>query len=182
MPDEPFQIHEPTEEEMQAVLQQFFSETEKVRARKESARVGLDETLTAITAIIAEHWGSGSGRRWRQIVWSIYNGSHLVGLGDVLTNFDTDNGLLVSKLIDAKLAGALDDAMLKQVLQDSGEFARYEEAARDTPEDEEVMYPPLAVSAARLRELADIAESANRRYEASCRAEEARLVHLEEAG
>ena len=182
MPDESAENRELSEEEeAQAALEQFFSEERKVRERKEAAKVGLEETLATITATIAEHWGSGSGRRWRQIVWSIYNGSHLVSLGDVLTNFDTKNGLLVSKLIDAKLAGALDDGMLKRVLEKSGELARYEEAAHDTPEDEVVIYPPLAVSAEKLRELADAADGANRRYEASYRAEDERLAHLDEA-
>jgi hypothetical protein len=183
MPDQASENRDLTEEEeAQAALEQFFSEEKKVRERKEAATAGLDEALAAITATIAEHWGSGSGRRWRQIVWSIYNGSHLVGLGDVLTNFDTDNGLLVSKLIDAKLAGALDDAKLKRVLEKSGEFARYEEAARGTPEDEEVIYPPLPVSAERLRELADAAANVDRRYEASRRAEDERFARLEEVG
>ena len=58
------------------------------------------------------------------------------------------------------MLGALDkDEILRRVLTESGEFARYDEAARDTPEDEEVIYPPLQVSAESLRKLADAAES-----------------------
>ena len=66
----------------------------------------------------------------------------------MLTNFDTDLGGAVAKVINAKILGAIDDDnILRRVLKESGEFARYDEAAKDTPEDEEVLYPPIQVSA-----------------------------------
>ena len=175
MPAQPAQIHDPTEDEAQAALEEFFPEAKKVRERKEAAKVGLDEALAAITATIFEHWGSGSGRRLSQIVWSLYHRSHLVGLGDVLSNFDADNGLAVAKLLAAKMAGVLDDAMLRQVLKEAGEFARYEAAKRDTPEGQKVLYPFPPLSAEHLRRWADAAAS----QEARERLENERLARLD---
>ena len=80
-------------------------------------------------------------------------------------------GRAAGKLIEAKLAGALDsDEILRRVLEDSGEFARYDEAAAGTPEGEEVIYPPLSVSTEKLRELADAAVAKEIRMEAQERA------------
>ena len=78
--------------------------------------------------------------------------------------------------------GALEkDEMLRRVLTESGEFARYDEAARDTPEDEEVIYPPLQISVESLRELADAAESKETRIAAQRRAEDEQFARLEES-
>ena len=182
MPDQPLETDEPLDPEAQAAFEAFLSAEKSGREREEAAKTRLDEALIGITAVISEHWGSGSGRRWRQIVWSLYDGSYLVCLADVLTNFDTDNGLLVLKLIEAKLAGVLDDAMLKRVLKESGEFARYEDARRETPEDEEVLYPPMQISTERLRGLADAAARHDARHETQRRAEAAEFARLEKAG
>lgn len=106
----------------------------------------------------------------------------LVGLFDVLNGLDYELGRAVAKLIEAQLVGTLDsDDYLRRVLTESGEFARYDEAARDTPEGEEVIYPPLPVSAERLRKLADAAASKEARYEARSRTEEEQFARLEEA-
>lgn len=110
-----------------------------------------------ITVAVTEHWSTGSGRCLRQIVWSIYNGRTLVNLGDVLTNFDGEQCEAVATLNHAKLCSVDMDDLLREVLKRSGEFFRYEEAERKTPEDEEVLYPPIQVSAERLRRLADSA-------------------------
>ena len=68
----------------------------------------------------------------------------MVPLYDVFGGLDHDLGCAVAKLIEAQLMGALDsDDYLRRVLTESGEFARYDEAARDAPEGEEVIYPPL---------------------------------------
>lgn len=177
-----FKIHEPTEEEKQAVLDEFAAMMRKSRERKEAAAAGLDEALATITAAIKEHWSTGSGRRLRQIIWSMYNGSTLVALGDVLTNFDTDLGGAVAKVINAKILGAIDDDdILRRVLKESGEFARYDAAAKDTPEYEDVFYPPIQFSANRLRELAGAAAKYEARIEAERRAEQRRYDEEEAA-
>ena len=160
----------------------FAAQMRQIREHKQAAKVGLDEALTTITEAIRQHWSTGGGRRLRQIVWSLWNGDTLVALWDVLGGLDYDLGRAVAKLIEAQLVGALDsDDYLRRVLTESGEFARYDEAARDTPEGEEIIYPPLAVSADRLRKLADAAESKEARFGAEARAEDERLARLEEA-
>lgn len=150
----------------------FAAEMRQIRAAKEAAKIGLDEALPVITEVLTHHWSTGGGKRIRQVVWSIWNGSTLVSLWDVLSGLDYKLGRAAAKLIEAKLSGALEsDEILRRVLEDSGEFARYDEAAADTPENEEVVYPPLSVSADRLRELADAASAKEGRNEAQRRAE-----------
>ena len=181
MPEIP-PVHRPTEQEKQAVIDEFATQMRQIKEHKEAAKVGLDEALSIITKAIRHHWGTGGGRRLRQIVWSLWNGHTLVALWDVLGGLDHELGRAVVKLIEAKLMGALDrDEILRRVLTESGEFARYDDAARDTPEGEEVIYPPLQISAESLRNLADAAESKERRIEAERREENARSARLEEA-
>lgn len=163
-------------------MDDFAAQMRQIREHKAAAKVGLDEALTVITKAIRQHWSTGGGRRLRQIVWSLWNGDTLVALYDVFGGLDHDLGRAVAKLIEAQLLGALDsDDFLRRVLTDSGEFARYDDAKRDTPEGEEVIYPPLPVSAERLRDLAEAATSKEARIEAECRAEDERLASLEEA-
>jgi hypothetical protein len=165
----------------QAVLDAFAAQMQKIRERKEAASAELPEALEMITEALKHHWSTGSGRRLRQIVWSIYNASTLVALGDVFTNFDTELGGAVATLIRAKLAGALDsDEILRRVLKESGEFARYEAAERETPEDEEVLYPPIQVSAEGLRRLADSAARLEVRIKAERHAEAARYAEQDD--
>ncbi len=183
MPDfnQRFAIRAQTEEETQAALAEITAQMRKVRERKKAAAAGLDEALATITDAIKCHWSTGSGRRLRQIIWSMHNGWTLVALGDVLTNFDAELGGAVAKVINAKLAGAIDnDDILRRVLKESGEMARYEEAAKDTPEDEEVLYPPIQVSADSLRRLADSSAKLEARIEAERRAEAAGYAAEEE--
>ena len=181
MPEIP-PVRRPIEEDKQALMNDFGAQMRRIIEHKEAARAGLDEALTTITEAIRQHWSTGGGRRLRQIVWSLWNGDTLVALYDVLGGLDYDLGRAVAKLLEAQLMGALDsDDFLRHVLTESGEFARYDEAARDTPEGEDVIYPPLPVSTERLRDLADAAASKEARLEAECRAENERLARLEEA-
>ena len=181
-PDIPaIRVHRPTEEEKRTAMEDFAAEMRQIRAAKETAKIGLEEALPVIIEVLNHHWSTGGGRRMRQIVWSIWNGSTLVSLWDVLSGLDYKLGRAAAKLIEAKLAGALEsDEILRRVLEDSGEFARYDEAAADTPEGEEVIYPPLAVSAERLRDLADSAAAKEARTEAQHRAEAQHNARLEE--
>ena len=173
---------EEEEAETQKALSEFAAQMRPVKESKEAAKAGLDEALATITETLQHHWVTGSGRRLRQIVWSIWNGHTLVPMWDVLGGFDHQLGRAVAKLLEAKLLGALDsDEILRRVLKESGEFARFEDLERATPEDEEVVYPPSPVTAESLRKLADAIEKQEARMEAQARAEDARLARLEEA-
>ena len=181
MPD-PSPIRRPTEEQKQAAMDDFAAQMRQIKEHKQAAKAGLDEALATITEAIRQHWSTGGGNRLRQIVWSLWNGDTLVGLYHVLGGLDYELGGAVAKLLEAWLVGAVDDDnILRRVLTESGEFARYDEAARDTPDGEEVIYPPLPASAARLRDLADAATSKETRFEAQCRAEDEQTARLEEA-
>ena len=163
-------------------MEGFAAEMRQIRDAKQAAKVGLEEALPVITEALTYHWSTGGGRRMRQIVWSIWNGSTLISLWDVLSGLDYKLGRSAAKLIEAKLMGALEsDEILRRMLEDSGEFTRYDEAAAETPEGEEVIYPPLAVSAERLRELADSAAAKENRIEAERRAEAQESARLEQA-
>ena len=178
---EPLERHEQTEEETQAALNDFGAHMRQIREHKQAAKVGLDEALTTITEAIRQHWTTGGGARLRQIVWSLWNGNTLVSLYGVLNGLDYELGHAVAKLLEAQLVGALDtDDYLRRVLTESGEFARYDDAAAATPEGEEVIYPALPCSAESLRDLADAAESREARFEAQARAEDERTARLEE--
>ena len=179
MPEIP-PLRRPTEEETPAAMDEaendFTVQMHIIKEHQQAAKAGLDEALTIITKAIRSHWSTGGGTRLRQIVWSIWNGETLIGLYDVFGGL----ARAVAKLVEAQLVGALDsDDYLRRVLTESGEFARYDEAAEDTPEGEEVIYPPMPVSPERLRKLADAAEGIKARYESEAQAGDTRLSRQE---
>lgn len=157
-------------------MDEFAAQMRQIEQHKQAAKADLDAALTTITEAIRHHWSTGGGTRLRQIVWSLWNGDTVIGLYHVLGGLDYDLGRAVAKLLEAWIVGAVDDdKYLRRVLTESGEFARYDKVKRDTPEGEEVIYPPLPMSADRLRDLAEAATSKQARYEAEARAEDARL-------
>ena len=178
---EPIQDHQQTEEETEAALNELGAHFRRIREHKQAAKAGLDEALMTITEAIRQHWTTGGGTRLRQIVWSLWNGNTLVNLYGVLGGLDYDLSRAVAKLLEAYMMGALEtDDYLRRVLEDSGEFTRYDDAAAATPEGEDVIYPALPCSPESLRDLADAAESREVRFEAATRAEDERLAHHEE--
>ena len=140
------------------------------RSATARARGKLDKRLScgAIYARVVRHYAKAAG----------------VDVPGFCTHngLDYELGRAVAKLLEAQLVGVLDtDDYLRRVLTESGEFAHYDEAAHDTPEREEVIYPALSCYAETLRDLADAAESREARFEAEARAEEERTARLEEA-
>ena len=83
----------------------------------------------------------------------------------------------------AQMVGALTEDHKRAVLRKSGEFARWEEARAETPEDEDVLYPPPALPTEDLSRLAHSAEQLAKRVAAERRAEQARFeaAELEQA-
>ena len=171
MPEIP-PVHRATDEQKDAAMNDFAAQMRQIKAHQQPVKADRDAALSVITQAIRHHWSTGGGTRLRQIVWSLWNGDTVVGLYHVLGGLDYELARPVAKLLEAWLVGAVDeDKYLRRVLTESGEFARYEQAQRDTPEGEEVIYPPLPMSADRLRDLAEAATSKEARYEA----EDARL-------
>lgn len=168
-------IRIPTEEEEQAVLDDFARDMRRVQERKKSVSPEkLREALEAITDYLATGWSTGGGRRLRQFIWSLWNGHHLINLYDLSSGLDgrlTDAVIVVFR---AAMVDALSDDQKRRVLKESGEFARWERASAETPDDEEVLYPPVPMSTETLRRLANSAAQQDRRIEAERRAELAR--------
>ena len=168
-------IHFPTEEEQQATLNEFAREMQRVKERKDSvSQQKLQEALATISDYLKTGWSTGGGRRLRQFVWSLWNGFHLINLYDLSSGLDgrlTDAVIIV---FHAAMVDALSEDQKRRVLKESGEFARWEQASEETPEDEEVLYPPFPMSAEGLRRLAHSAEQNDRRIEKQRRDEQAR--------
>jgi hypothetical protein len=135
-----FQIREETPEETSAALQSFFAASRKSAQARDAAR----ERLTAAAPILtrAIRGGSGQGVKVRAIVWSCWNGSHFVGLCDVLCGLDVDIADAVVSLIYARahLSGDADE-LIREILCASGEWDAMERAGERVPEGCDFVYP-----------------------------------------
>jgi len=170
-----FPIHFSTQEEQQATLNEFAQEMQRVKKRRESVSMKqLNESLETIAAYLKTGWSTGGGRRLRQFVWSLWNGFHLINLFDLTSGLDGRLGDAVIVVFNAAMIGVLSEDQKRRVLEESGEFARWEQANVETPEDEEVLYPPLLMSTDTLRRLAHSSELSDRRFEQQRKAEQIR--------
>lgn len=161
------ELHEPTEQDKQAALESLTGHMNAVKARRDSVdpeelRVALD----TITTALAHHWSTGGGTRLRRFIWSLWNGWHLVNLFDLCSGLDYQLGDAVLVVFRAQMVGALSEDQKRLVLARSGEFARWEEARAETPDDDEVLYPPPPLDADDLRRLANSATRAALRADA----------------
>lgn len=115
--------------------------------------------------VVALNSGGGQSHKVRHVVWSLYTCSYLVPLGEVCSGLDTAIALALSTAITARLlAGADAEEPLGAILEASGEFARRDRTevalkSRGLPPE----YPLPSESAARLRSLAEVSESLERR-------------------
>jgi hypothetical protein len=170
-----FSMHLPTPEEEQTTLNEFAREMQRVKKRRESVSMKqLDEALETISDYLKTGWSSGGGRRLRQFVWSLWNGFHLINLFDFTSGLDGRLGDAVIVVFNAAMVGVLSEDQKRRVLEESGEFARWEQTSAETPEDEEVLYPPLPISTDTLRRLAHSSELSDRRFEQQRRSEQIR--------
>ena len=171
-------IHFPTEEEQQATLDEFAREMRRAEERKKSVSPDkLDEALETIADYLKTGWSTGGGRRLRQFVWSLWNGFHLINLYDLSSGLDGRLTDAVIVVFNAAMVDALSEEQKRQVLNDSGEFARWEQASAETPEDDEVLYPPFPMSTDGLRRVAHSATQHDKRIEQQRRAEHSREAY-----
>ena len=173
-------IHFPTEQEQQAALDEFAREMRRVQERKKSVPAEkLNEALETISDYLKTGWSTGGGRRLRQFIWSLWNGFHLINLYDLSSGLDGRLTDAVIVVFNAAMVDALSEEQKRRVLKESGEFTRWEQARAETPEDEEVLYPPFPMSTDGLRQVAHSAEQSDRRIEKQRRAEQAREASYE---
>lgn len=152
------------------VLENTLAEQQK---RRESvSRNEIQNALNVMTDYLQTGWSTGGGRRLRQFVWSFWNGHHLINLCDLSSGLDGRLSDAVVVIFRAAMFGALNEESMRCLLKKSGEFARWDAASSKTPEDEDVLYPPLAISTDSLRSLARSAERNDSRIAQECRAEE----------
>ena len=132
----------------------------------------LQGALDVIADYLRSGWSTGGGRRLRQFVWSLWNGHHLLNLCDLSSGLDSRLSDAVIVTFRAAMLGALKEDAMRSLLKNSGELARWEAASARTPEEEEVLYPPLAISTDSLRHLAHSAEQNDLRIEQERQVEE----------
>ena len=147
--------------------------TEQRNRRESIAREELQGALDVVIDYLRSGWSTGGGRRLRQFVWSLCNGHHLINLCDLTSGLDSRLSDAVIVTFRAAMLGALKEDAMRTLLKNSGEFARWEAASARTPEGEDVLYPPLAISTDSLRRLAHSAEQNDLRIEQERRAEAA---------
>ncbi|MEO6738845.1 MAG: hypothetical protein ABIP20_01240 [Chthoniobacteraceae bacterium] len=166
MPDRPPIVHFPTEQEEQIAFSEFAHEMQRVKERRESVSPEkLNEALETIADCLKTGWSTGGGRRLRQFVWSLWNGFHLINLFDLASGLDGRLTDAVIVVFNAAMVGGLREDQKRRVLEKSGEFVRWEQARAETPEDEDVLYPPFPMSTDGLRRLAHSAEQQDCRLE-----------------
>ena len=159
-------VYFPTEEEQQAALDEFAREMQRAKERKDLVSPQkLQEALQTISDYLKTGWSTGGGRRLRQFVWSFWSGCHLINLYDLSSGLDGRLSDAVIIVFHAAMVDALSEDQKRLVLKESGEFARWEQACAETPDEEEVLYPPFPMSTEGLRRLAHSAEQNDRRIE-----------------
>ena len=134
----------------------------------------LQAALDTLTDALTHHWSTGGGTRVRRFIWSLWNDWHMVNLFDLCAGLDYQLGDAVIVVLRAQMIGALTEDHKRRVLKKSGEFARWEEVRAETPDDEDVLYPPLPIATDDLRRLAHSATQCAKRIEAERAAEQDR--------
>lgn len=119
-------LHSPTEAENQASLASFFADQKKFLARARVAEQSLQAATQNLITVLSEP-GTGQSTKVANIIWSAWNGSHTVGLGDALSGLDHHIAESVLALLEARLSlGGDADEMIRYILDQSGEMDRFQ--------------------------------------------------------
>lgn len=175
-------IHLSTPEEEKAALDEFFaSQREGKQAASDAAKALDDAAPTLIDA--CRQYDTGGGRRIRDIVWSLYGCSHNVNLGDACSGLDGKLAKAAGAAIQARLFFGPDcEDRLRDILEKSGEMARWNDAEKETPPGQVVAYPPPALSPEQMRRLADSVEATDALRDKAERMPGKRLDRHDESG
>lgn len=133
--------------------------------RESISAADLDSAIKATIDTLRTDWSTSGGRRLQQFVWSLWNDSHLINLYDLPYGLDAKLTAAVIVLFQAAMVDILTEDQKRKILTESGEFARWEESRRNTPNDEEVLYPLPPLSAEDLMTLAISAQRSHKRVE-----------------
>ena len=125
------------------------------RQRAIDAAAAFERAVPLLTETLVSQWGTGQGTRVRHILWSLYTCRHLINLGDACTGIDGRLAEALSAAIAARLVlGPEVESSLREILQTSGEFTRFDEMERSTPKHLPVVYPPPPTDSQTLRKIA----------------------------
>lgn len=127
--------------------------------RAPGAAAALQAAAPLLIQTLQEKWTTPEGIQVRQVLWSLYTASHLVNLGRACAGLDQALADALIAAIAAHLVlGPEAEPLFDHILRDSGEIARFEEAARATPEHLPVIYPEFPLGPPALRQIADALE------------------------
>jgi len=92
----------------------------------------------------------------------------LLNLGESCSGLDTRLAKALAAAVAARLIlGPEVEPILREILQTSGEFARFDKEESETPGHLPVIYPPAPAEARTFREMADSLDHRAKRWEES---------------
>jgi hypothetical protein len=154
------------EDDHAEALAELKAEMRASKALKQSVSTEeLEAAIVVVTDCLRTGWTTGVGRRLQQFIWSLWNQHHWINLYDLTSYTDTKLSKAMIVIFGAAMCDVLTEQQKRKILTDSGEFARWEKASTTTPEDEDVIYPPLPMSAETLMSLAISAQKSAKRLE-----------------
>ena len=150
--------HGACDDDKTEAVEMWQAEMKARKVRQEAiSQADLDNAIMLITETLRTGWDTSGGRQLQRFVWSLWNSFHLIKVDYLSHALGAQLSNAVILLFRAAMWDVLTEAQKRRILTESGEFARWEECRAQTPEDENVLYPPPALSA---RELATLAVSA----------------------
>lgn len=132
--------------------------------RSAEIAAAFEQVAPLLLETLTFHWSTGQGTRVRHILWSLYTCSHLINLGDACCGLDRRLAEALATAVAARLIlGPEVESALREILQKSGEFSRFEREETATPEHLPVIYPPAPANAGTFRQMADSMDESDTR-------------------
>ncbi len=126
--------------EEQAVLEDFSVKLRLGRQRSAAVASQLDAAAPLLIEVLQND--THQSNQVRQIIWSLYNCSDRIALGDLCSGLDLNLAGAVAAAISGRLFMSADvEPILKEILTTAGEFKRFAAAEKQTPEGMRVPYP-----------------------------------------